>query len=162
MILNCSNPFSIIGSSAFIQFIIFVWFFRFFCIHLKSLIVQQPLTLLFQKFEHSGRPLVGTFSAASNVTGILTDTNAVATLLHRYGALSLWDYATAGRHMVHFQTKKPKSPFLVAACIWAASHAIRRITDHPKRRRFSVFSIKVRIKKEQRPQTDALQPTSFH
>ncbi|MCA9784905.1 MAG: aminotransferase class V-fold PLP-dependent enzyme, partial [Candidatus Cloacimonetes bacterium] len=42
--------------------------------------------------EHADRPLrIGSFSAASNVTGIATDTIAVATLLHRYGALSLWD-----------------------------------------------------------------------
>ncbi|CAM5721103.1 hypothetical protein SALBM135S_06358 [Streptomyces alboniger] len=36
-------------------------------------------------------------SAASNVTGILTDTEAVASLLHRHGALSLWDYARPPR-----------------------------------------------------------------
>ncbi|GAB3677165.1 aminotransferase class V-fold PLP-dependent enzyme [Angustibacter aerolatus] len=42
------------------------------------------------------RPLVvGSFSAASNVTGILADTRAVSRLLHRYGALACWDYATA-------------------------------------------------------------------
>ena len=35
-----------------------------------------------------GRPLlIGSFSAASNVTGILTDTGAVARLLHAHGAL---------------------------------------------------------------------------
>ncbi|MCB9596021.1 MAG: aminotransferase class V-fold PLP-dependent enzyme [Sandaracinaceae bacterium] len=47
--------------------------------------------------EHADRPLkIGSFSAASNVTGIATDTVAVATLLHRHGALSFWDYAGAG------------------------------------------------------------------
>jgi selenocysteine lyase/cysteine desulfurase len=47
--------------------------------------------------RYSGRPLrIGSFSAASNVTGILSDTGAVAALLHRYGALSFWDYAAAG------------------------------------------------------------------
>ena len=30
------------------------------------------------------------------MTGILSNTYDVATLLHRYGALSFWDYATAG------------------------------------------------------------------
>jgi selenocysteine lyase/cysteine desulfurase len=46
------------------------------------------------------RPLrIGSFSAASNVTGILTDTDRVAALLHRYGALSFWDYATAGPYL---------------------------------------------------------------
>ena len=33
--------------------------------------------------------LVGAFSAASNVTGILTDTDRLAALLHRHGALSV-------------------------------------------------------------------------
>jgi selenocysteine lyase/cysteine desulfurase len=43
------------------------------------------------------RPLrIGSFSAASNVTGILSDADAIATLLHAHGALSFWDYAAAG------------------------------------------------------------------
>jgi len=43
--------------------------------------------------------LIGSFSAASNVTGILTDTSAVARLLHAHGALSFWDYAAAGPYL---------------------------------------------------------------
>jgi selenocysteine lyase/cysteine desulfurase len=50
--------------------------------------------------RHAGRPLrIGSFSAASNVTGILSDTEAVARLLHAHGALSLWDYAAAGPYV---------------------------------------------------------------
>src|SRR5262252_6889577 len=50
--------------------------------------------------RHAGRPLkIGSFSAASNVTGIVTDTRAVATLLHRHGALSFWDCAAAGPYV---------------------------------------------------------------
>ena len=46
------------------------------------------------------RPLViGAFSAASNVTGILTDTDAVTELLHQYGALAVWDYAAAAPYV---------------------------------------------------------------
>ncbi|MEU5261950.1 aminotransferase class V-fold PLP-dependent enzyme [Amycolatopsis sp. NPDC021455] len=49
---------------------------------------------------HSDRPLrIGSFSAASNVTGILTDTDRIAALLHRHGALSFWDYAAAGPYV---------------------------------------------------------------
>ncbi len=49
---------------------------------------------------HADRPLkIGSFSAASNVTGIKADTIAVATLLHRHGALSFWDYAAAGPYV---------------------------------------------------------------
>ena len=55
---------------------------------------------LLLKFKfHSSKgdtQLIGCFSVASNVTGILTDTNAVTACLHRYDALAFWDYATAG------------------------------------------------------------------
>ncbi len=43
--------------------------------------------------------LIGSFSAASNVTGIITDTVAVSTLLHEHGALSLWDHAAAAPYV---------------------------------------------------------------
>lgn len=50
--------------------------------------------------QHADRPLkIGSFSAASNVTGIATDTIAVAELLHRHGALSFWDYAGAAPYV---------------------------------------------------------------
>jgi len=46
------------------------------------------------------RPMrIGSFSAASNVTGIGSDTRAIASLLHRYGALSFWDLAAAGPYV---------------------------------------------------------------
>jgi selenocysteine lyase/cysteine desulfurase len=50
--------------------------------------------------RYARRPLlIGSFSAASNVTGILTDTGAVAALLHAHRALSFWDYAAAGPYL---------------------------------------------------------------
>jgi len=50
--------------------------------------------------RHQDRPLkVGSFSAASNVTGIVSDTRAVAVLLHQHGALSFWDFAAAGPYV---------------------------------------------------------------
>ncbi len=42
---------------------------------------------------------IGSFSAASNVTGILSDTRAISILLHRHGALSIWDFAAAGPYV---------------------------------------------------------------
>jgi len=42
---------------------------------------------------------IGSFSAASNVTGIVTDVEAVSGLLRRHGALSCWDYAAAGPYL---------------------------------------------------------------
>ncbi len=50
--------------------------------------------------HHRDRPqLIGSFSAASNVTGIVTDTIAVSSLLHEFGALALWDYAAAAPYV---------------------------------------------------------------
>ncbi len=49
---------------------------------------------------HADRPLrIGSFSAASNVTGIVSDTVAIATLLHEHGALSFWDFAAAAPYV---------------------------------------------------------------
>ncbi|MEU4236112.1 aminotransferase class V-fold PLP-dependent enzyme [Actinoplanes sp. NPDC026619] len=50
--------------------------------------------------EYADRPLrIGAFSAASNVTGILTDVAAVSAVLHEHGALAVWDYAAAGPYV---------------------------------------------------------------
>jgi selenocysteine lyase/cysteine desulfurase len=50
--------------------------------------------------RHAARPLkIGSFSAASNVTGIITDVDAVAIALHRRGALACFDYAAAGPYL---------------------------------------------------------------
>ncbi|WP_164658530.1 aminotransferase class V-fold PLP-dependent enzyme [Tropicibacter sp. Alg240-R139] len=50
--------------------------------------------------EHKAADLViGSFSAASNVTGIITDPDPVTRLLKRYGALSVWDYAGGGPYL---------------------------------------------------------------
>jgi selenocysteine lyase/cysteine desulfurase len=53
-----------------------------------------------QLARYAERPLrIGSFSAASNVTGILSDSDAIAALLHAHGALSFWDYAAAGPYV---------------------------------------------------------------
>jgi len=52
-----------------------------------------------QLARHADRPRIGSFSAASNVTGILTDADAIASLLHSRGALSFWDYAAAAPYV---------------------------------------------------------------
>jgi selenocysteine lyase/cysteine desulfurase len=46
-----------------------------------------------------GRPIIGCFCAASNVTGILNDDLAITALLHSHGALAFWDYATAAPYV---------------------------------------------------------------
>ncbi len=62
--------------------------------HIDLAALDEELT------RYAGRPLrIGSFSAASNVTGILTDADRVAALLHARGALSFWDYAAAGPYL---------------------------------------------------------------
>ena len=46
------------------------------------------------------RPLlIGSFSAASNVTGIKSNTHAVSQILHEGGALAFWDFAAAAPYI---------------------------------------------------------------
>ena len=46
------------------------------------------------------RPLkIGSFSAASNVTGIVSDTWGISKLLHQNGALAFWDFAAAAPYV---------------------------------------------------------------
>lgn len=62
--------------------------------HIDVEILEQRLT------EYADRPLkIGSFSAASNVTGIVTDVAGIARLLHAHGALSLWDYAASAPYV---------------------------------------------------------------
>ncbi|MBI3430306.1 MAG: aminotransferase class V-fold PLP-dependent enzyme [Actinobacteria bacterium] len=50
--------------------------------------------------KYSSRSVkIGSFSAASNVTGIITDTDAVSKLLHQNGALAFWDFAAAAPYV---------------------------------------------------------------
>ena len=42
---------------------------------------------------------IGSFSAASNVTGILSDADGITRLLHEHGALAFWDYAAGGPYI---------------------------------------------------------------
>ncbi|MEO5743965.1 MAG: aminotransferase class V-fold PLP-dependent enzyme [Terracoccus sp.] len=53
-----------------------------------------------QLVAHADRPLrIGSFSAASNVTGIVTDSDTISSLLHEHGALAFWDFAAAGPYV---------------------------------------------------------------
>ncbi len=50
--------------------------------------------------QYLERPLkIGSFSAASNVTGITSDTNGITRLLHRHGALAFWDFAASAPYV---------------------------------------------------------------
>lgn len=73
--------------------------------------------------EFSDRPLrIGSFSAASNVTGIITDTSAVSTLLHQQGALSFWDFAAAAPYVGIAMRQKEKGNLDYKDAIFISPH----------------------------------------
>lgn len=62
--------------------------------HIDLVHLQEKL------IAYRARPLrIASFSAASNVTGIVTDTHRVSQILHEHGALAFWDYAAAAPYV---------------------------------------------------------------
>ena len=59
----------------------------------NGLFDMDALRLQLESYKHANRPLLGSFSACSNVTGIYSDTKAIAQLLHQYGAFACFDFA---------------------------------------------------------------------
>ena len=73
--------------------------------------------------QYADRPLkIGSFSAASNVTGITTDTRAIASLLHRHGALSVWDYAAAAPYLEIDMQADPADPLSYKDAVVLSPH----------------------------------------
>jgi selenocysteine lyase/cysteine desulfurase len=59
---------------------------------------QRALTETLQ--QHRNRSLViGSFSAASNVTGIQSDVHGITQILKQHGALAIWDYAAGAPYL---------------------------------------------------------------
>jgi selenocysteine lyase/cysteine desulfurase len=79
-----------------------------------------------QLLVHQSRPLrIGSFSAASNVTGIHSDIRGTTRLLHRYGALSFWDFAAAGPYLkieMNFQDDGPDGHLGYLDAIFLSPH----------------------------------------
>ncbi|EGZ21995.1 hypothetical protein PHYSODRAFT_490065 [Phytophthora sojae] len=71
--------------------------------------------------SYSGRKLkIGTFSAASNLTGMLIDVDKISSLLHRHGALACWDYATCAPYVEI--DMNPKDPLAFKDAIFFSGH----------------------------------------
>ncbi|MCW2761398.1 MAG: aminotransferase, class [Marmoricola sp.] len=73
---------------------------------------------------YADRPMkIGSFSAASNVTGIVSDTAAIATLLHECGALSFWDFAAAAPYIdIEMCTGGSGNPLAYKDAIFLSPH----------------------------------------
>lgn len=72
---------------------------------------------------HADRPLlIGSFSAASNVTGIVSDAAAIAEVLHEHGALSLWDFAAAAPYVEIEMQALPGRPGSYKDAVFLSPH----------------------------------------
>jgi len=83
---------------------------------------QAQLETELRRYEK--RPLkIGSFSAASNVTGILSDTRGLATLLHRFGALSFWDFAAAAPY-ISMDVEPSDAPEAYKDAVFISTHKL--------------------------------------
>lgn len=64
----------------------------------KGAIDQDILQVELDKYSERAVK-IASFSAASNVTGLLTDVKSITQLLHKNGALAFWDYAASGPYV---------------------------------------------------------------
>ncbi|XP_020592305.1 LOW QUALITY PROTEIN: uncharacterized protein LOC110032872 [Phalaenopsis equestris] len=60
-----------------------------------GLVDMEELETKLGRMMRANRRMLGSFSACSNVTGVLCDTRAIARLLHQYGAFACFDFATS-------------------------------------------------------------------
>ncbi|KAK2971848.1 hypothetical protein RJ640_027008 [Escallonia rubra] len=65
----------------------------------NGLLDMEALKLQLNHFQSTNRPMIGSFSACSNVTGIYSDTRALARLLHQYGGFACFDFAASGPYV---------------------------------------------------------------
>lgn len=61
--------------------------------------------------KYDGRLKIGSFSAASNVTGMLTPVHEVASILHRHGGIVCFDFAASGPYVEINMNKDNESYF---------------------------------------------------
>src|SRR6478736_3148076 len=86
-----------------------------------GLIDQEELAEQLEKYAE--RPLkIGSFSAASNVTGIVSDTFGISELLHRHGALSFWDFAAAAPYVRIEMTAPTDRPLSYKDAVFLSPH----------------------------------------
>jgi selenocysteine lyase/cysteine desulfurase len=72
--------------------------------------------------RYADRPLrIGSFSAASNVTGIVSDTYAISHLLHEHGALSFFDFAAAAPY-IEIEMDPPHDPLASKDAVFISPH----------------------------------------
>jgi selenocysteine lyase/cysteine desulfurase len=80
---------------------------------------------------HASHSLViGSFSAASNVTGVVADVDGITEELHRAGALAFWDYAAAASYLtvdmnpVRFLSDGSLNPHVYKDAVFISPHKL--------------------------------------
>lgn len=78
-------------------------------------------TLTKELKKHAHRPLkIGAFSAASNLTGVMSDVDELSSVLHQHGALAFFDYATCGAYVKI--DMNPERPGAAKDAIFVSGH----------------------------------------
>ena len=86
----------------------------------RGLLDQDMLyAQLMHYHDEEGKHIICSFSAASNVTGILTDVDRISTLVHEFGGWIFWDYA-AGAPYIHIDMNP--SPEAAKDAIFISPH----------------------------------------
>ncbi|XP_045204421.2 uncharacterized protein LOC123557183 [Mercenaria mercenaria] len=90
-----------------------------------GLVDLNHLEILLEKWKVTGRQMIGCFSAASNITGILSDVDIITVLLHKHGALAFWDYATAAPYVgidMNPVSASPDQPYMYKDAVFLSCH----------------------------------------
>jgi selenocysteine lyase/cysteine desulfurase len=69
----------------------------------------EHLEALLTDPQYAGRLRIGSFSAASNVTGLRSDVRRIASLLHKHGALACFDFAACAPYVQIDMNPEPAS-----------------------------------------------------
>jgi len=89
---------------------------------LDGLIDVDAFENILQKNQHTKRPIICSFSAGSNVTGMKTDVFAMAKLCKQFNAVSLFDYAGVGTYVPLDLSQRDEKGNLLIDGIYLSPH----------------------------------------
>ena len=90
-------------------------------IDLKYLEKQLKFHTSSSHMKYKYNLLIGSFTAANNVNGIINPIDQTTQLLHKYGALSFWDYDACGYHL-DINMTNTNHPMLSKDAIFLSPH----------------------------------------
>jgi selenocysteine lyase/cysteine desulfurase len=65
----------------------------------RGILDKTALEEQLQNYSKLNKRIICSLNAASNITGILTDVDAISSLVHEYSGFIFWDYATAAPYV---------------------------------------------------------------